>query len=358
MRSSPAGPPPDRVTRDELLARLDRQPRVRLGHFPTPLEDLPRLSSALGGPRILVKRDDMTGLAFGGNKTRTLEYVLGDLVLQDPEVLVTGANIQSNWSRQAAAAAARLGIPIVLVLRNTEMPEIQGNVLLDLWLGADVRFVDEPDITFVVSERLDVVVAELRAAGRRAFKIDPWAPSAALGYVAAVPELMTQCEAAGIEPACIWAAAAGPTQSGLVLGSRALGWDVAVRGIAPIRWAGASMAARTAESANLAAGVLGLGVSVDEADIETDDRYIGPGYGRPSEAGLDAMRIVARTEGLLLDPVYTGKAMAALIDAIREGSLTDRDTVVFLHTGGLPAVFAYRDAILGMATAADGGPGR
>lgn len=347
---------PSRVTAAELLARIDGQPRVRLGHFPTPLEELPRLTEALGGPRILVKRDDLTGLAFGGNKTRTLEYVLGDLLIREPEVLVTGANIQSNWSRQAAAAAAKLGIPIVLVLRNTEMPEIQGNVLLDLWLGADVRFVDEADITFVVAERLDVIVDELRAAGRRAFKIDPWAPSAALGYVAAVPELMAQCEAAGVTPTHIWVAAAGPTQSGLVLGAKAVGWDVAVKGIAPITWAGPSMAARTAESANLAAGVLGLRLSVSETEIDTDDRFIGPGYARPSAAGLDAMRIVARREGLLLDPVYTGKAMAALIAAVQQGHLTSKDTVVFLHTGGLPAVFAYRDAILDMATASKGHP--
>ena len=345
---------PPLVARDELLSRLDAQPRVRLGHFPTPLEELPRLSAALGGPRIMVKRDDLTGLAFGGNKTRTLEYVLGDLMRQAPDVLVTGANIQSNWSRQAAAAAAKLGIPIVLVLRNTEMPEIQGNVLLDLWLGADIRFVDEPDITFVVAEQLDVVVNELRAAGRRAIKIDPWAPSAALGYVGMVPELMLQCEETGLEPVCIWTAAAGPTQSGLVLGSKVLGWDVAITGIAPIAWAGASMAARTAESAELAAGVLGLGVTVSEREIDTDDRFIGPGYARPSAEGLDAMRLVARSDGLLLDPVYTGKAMAALIAAIRDGHFGQKDTVVFLHTGGLPAVFAYRDAILGMATEADG----
>jgi 1-aminocyclopropane-1-carboxylate deaminase/D-cysteine desulfhydrase-like pyridoxal-dependent ACC family enzyme len=345
------------VTRDALRATIDRQPRVRLGSFPTPLEHLPRLTAALGGPQLFVKRDDLTGLAFGGNKTRTLEYVLGDLLQEQPEVLVTGANIQSNWSRQSAAAAAKLGIPIVLVLRNTEMQEIQGNVLLDLLLGADVRFVSEPDVTFVVSEQLDLVVDELRGHGRRAFKIDPWSPSAAVGYVAMVAELQEQCEAAGIAPTRIWTAAAGPTHSGLILGTKALGWAVAITGIAPIRWAGASMEARTAESANLAAGVLGLDVSVAENEVESNDGYIGPGYGRPSEAGLAAMRTVARTEGLLLDPVYTGKAMAALIDHVERGLLTDQDSVVFLHTGGLPALFAYRDSIVEISTTPGGGGG-
>lgn len=343
------------VTAADLRAALERQPRVRLGTFPTPLESLPRLGAALGGPQVLVKRDDLTGLAFGGNKTRTLEYVLGDLLLQRPEVLVTGANIQSNWSRQAAAAAAKLGIPIVLVLRNTEMPEIQGNVLLDLWLGAEVRFVSEPDVTFVVSEQLDLVVEDLRRKGRRAFKIDPWSASAAIGYVAMAAELKEQCDTAGIRPTRIWTAAAGPTQSGLILGAKALGWPVAITGIAPIRWAGASMESRTAESANLAAGRLGLDASVAIDEVHSDDSYIEPGYGRPSARGLAAMRTVARLEGLLLDPVYTGKAMAALIDHVERGLLTDQDTVIFLHTGGLPALFAYRDSILEMATG--DGPG-
>ena len=339
-----------RGARLTLAAAIDRQARVRLGSFPTPLEPLPRLTAALGGPRILVKRDDLTGLAFGGNKTRTLEFVLGDLLLQAPEVLVTGANIQSNWSRQAAAAAAKLGIPIVLVLRNSEMQEIQGNVLLDLWLGADVRFVSEPDVTFVIAKELDRVVGELRSQGRRAFKIDPWAPSAALGYVAMILELQEQCETAGITPTRIWTAAAGPTQSGMVLGTKYLAWPVRVTAVAPINWTGASMQERTAESANLAASVLDLDLSVGDVEIETHAGYIGPGYGRPSKAGLDAMRIVARTEGLLLDPIYTAKAMAGMMDHISRGLLTDEDTVIFLHTGGLPAVFAYRDAILQMAS--------
>src|SRR5687767_3152633 len=144
------GPDRRRWGRRWLESALDGVPRVRLGSFPTPLEPLPRLTDALGGPTLWVKRDDLTGLAFGGNKTRALEFVLGELLRERPEVLVTGASIQSNWSRQSAAAAAKLGIPIVLVLRNTEMPELQGNVLLDLWLGADVRFVDEPDVTKVI----------------------------------------------------------------------------------------------------------------------------------------------------------------------------------------------------------------
>jgi 1-aminocyclopropane-1-carboxylate deaminase/D-cysteine desulfhydrase-like pyridoxal-dependent ACC family enzyme len=332
----------------ELLAA---QPRVPLALLPTPLELLPRLSRELGGPAIYVKRDDLTGLAFGGNKTRQLEFGLGDILRQAPEVLVTGANIQSNWARQSTAAAARLGIPIVLVLRNSEMQEIQGNVLLDYWLGAEIRFTSEPDMTLVMRNELDKVVAELRADGRHAVKIDPWAPAISLAYVDMLVELHEQCEAAGIAPTRIWLAAAGPTQSGLELAARLLGWQIDITGVAPLTWTGASMHRLIADTANLAAELLGVDARVAAAEVDNRDDQIGPGYARPSPESLAAMRLAARTDALLLDPVYTSKAMAGLIDAIRTGELTERDTVVFVHTGGLPAVFAYRDAILEMSQA-------
>ena len=335
--------------RARVRGLLAAQPRVQLALLPTPLEPLPRLSAALGGPTIYVKRDDLTGLAFGGNKTRQLEFVMADLLRHSPEVLVTGANIQSNWARQSTAAAARLGIPIVLVLRNTEMQEIQGNVLLDYWLGADIRFTSEPDMTLVMRDELDKVVEELRAQGRRAFKIDPWAPPVSLSYVDMLTELNEQCEAMGIAPTRIWLAAAGPTQSGMELATRLLEWEVEITGVAPLTWTGPSMPELTAAAANRAAELLGVETRVAPADVDNRTGYIGPGYARPSPDGMAAMRLAARTDALLLDPVYTGKAMAGLIDAVRTGELTDRDTVIFVHTGGLPAIFAYRDAILEMS---------
>ena len=167
--------------RETIRHALSRQPRVRLAALPTPLEPLPRLTAALDGPKLYIKRDDLTGLAFGGNKTRQLEYVMGEVLQQRPEVLVTGANIQSNWCRQATAAAVKLGIPIVLVLRNADMQEIQGNVLLDLWMGAEVRFVPEPDMTLIF-KHVDAVVEELRANGKRALRLDPWSPATAIAY--------------------------------------------------------------------------------------------------------------------------------------------------------------------------------
>ncbi|MFO1540040.1 MAG: 1-aminocyclopropane-1-carboxylate deaminase/D-cysteine desulfhydrase [Chloroflexota bacterium] len=332
--------------RERIAALLAPHAKVPLALLPTPLEHLPRLSAALGGPDIWVKRDDLTGLALGGNKARQLEYVFADLVARRPEVLVTGANIQSNWSRQCAAAAARLGIPIVLVLRNTEMQEITGNVLLDYWLGADVRFVDEPDMTRMLRFHIDRVVAELRAEGRDAVKIDPWGANVPLGYVAMTAELDAQVEAAGIRPTRIWLAAAGPTHSGIALGARLLGWDARVTGIAPLAWSDAPLDVLVADAANRAAALLGIPERLAPADVDNRGTYVGPGYGRSSPESLEALHLAARTDALLLDPVYTAKAMAGLIDAVRRGELTRDDTVVFLHTGGLPAAFAWRDDIL------------
>jgi 1-aminocyclopropane-1-carboxylate deaminase/D-cysteine desulfhydrase-like pyridoxal-dependent ACC family enzyme len=336
-----------RERREYVRELLTRQPRVNLAVLPTPLEPLPRLTAELGGPNLFIKRDDLTGLAFGGNKTRQLEYVMADVLRQEPKVLVTGANIQSNWCRQATAAAVKLGIPIVLVLRNTDMQEIQGNVLLDLWMGAQVRFVDEPDMT-LMDRYLDAVVADLRAQGKRAVKLDPWAPTTPLGYIGMMAELDEQCEALGIEPTHLWLAAAGPTQAGLVLGARLLEWPLQIVGVTPIHWTNAPVEELVARTANESAELLGVDVRLEPEEVCNLPHYVGLGYAIPTAEGLDAMRLAARTDAILLDPVYTGKAMAGLIDRVHKGALTRDETVIFLHTGGLPANFAFRDAIVSM----------
>lgn len=332
------------MTPAQIQERLVRLPRVRLAHLPTPLEPLPRFTAALGGPQLLVKRDDLTGLAFGGNKTRQLEFVMADALREKPEVLVTGANIQSNWARQATAAAVKLGIPIVLVLRNTDMQEIQGNVLLDLWMGADVHFVNEPDMTRM-TRHIDDMAAKLRAQGKRAVKLDSWSPLTAVAYVNMMLELHAQCQALNILPTRLWLAAAGPTQAGIELGARMLDWKLRVTGVAPLRWTDATMPEHIARLANQAAELLQTDVRLAPQEIDNRDAYIGAGYAIPTREGLEAMRLAARTDALLLDPVYTGKAMAGLMDATHKGELTRDDVVIFLHTGGLPANFAYRDAI-------------
>ena len=345
MPQSDETPATRAVLREKIRQALARHPRVPLAVLPTPLEPLPRLTAHLDGPRLLVKRDDLTGLAFGGNKTRQLEFVLGDLLRQDPDVFVTGANIQSNWCRQAAAASAKIGIPLVLVLRNTDTQEVQGNVLLDLWLGADVRYVDEPDMTRMPEHRA-AVMAELLAQGKRAVHIDPRSAWNALGYLGMAAELDEQCETQGIEPTHLWLAAAGPTYSGLLLGARLLGWSCQIVGVAPLQWTDTTVEERIAQTANEAARLLGLEVRVAASDVCILHDYVGAGYARPTSEGLAAMRLAARTDAILLDPVYTGKAMAGLIDQARRGRLSQNDTVVFVHTGGAPASFAYRDAIV------------
>lgn len=334
-------------TRNKMREKINAFPRIQLANLPTPLEPLPRLTEALGGPKLFVKRDDMTGLAFGGNKTRQLEFVMANALRDKPDVLVTGANIQSNWSRQATAAAAKLGIPIVLVLRNSDMQEIQGNVLLDYWMGAEVHFVNEPDMTNM-DKHIGDMVEELRGQGKRAFKLDSWSPLTAISYANMMIELQEQCEARNITPTRLWLAAAGPTQAGIELGARMLDWDIHITGVAPLRWTNRTMQDLTADVANQAAEMLGVETRIVASEVDNLDGYIGAGYAIASPAGLGAMRLAARTDALLLDPVYTGKAMSGLIDHVKRGQLTD-DTVIFLHTGGLPANFAYRDQIMGIA---------
>ena len=334
--------------RSNLLSTLAALPQTQLAVLPTPLHPLPRLTAALGGPQIFVKRDDLTGLAFGGNKTRQLEFVMAEALLHNPEIFVTGANIQSNWSRQATAAAVRHGIPIALMLRNTDAKEIQGNVLLDLWLGAEVHFVDEPDMTKMAGH-VDAMVEKLRSQKKRVLKLDSWSPLTAVAYVNMMVELQQQCETQGIKPTRIWLAAAGPTQAGIVLGAKLLDWDVRITGVAPLRWTDATMHEHTANFVNQAAQLLGANIRLTPEDIDNRDGYIGAGYAIPSTSGMAAMRLAARTDALLLDPVYTGKAIAGLIHAIESGELTSRDLVIFIHTGGLPANFAYRDAIQAMS---------
>jgi len=334
-----------RARRERVIAALAALPRVPLAHLPTPLEELPRLSEALGGPRIFIKRDDLTGLALGGNKTRLLEFYLGDALAQKADVLVTGASVQSNLCRQTAAAAARYGLACVLLLRGAAGAEVQGNLLLDHLFGAEIRPVEMEDLTGI----WDVITrtaAELTATGRRAYAITTFEPLAGAAYVDATIELDAQCSALGIAPTWIVASASGGTQAGLVLGAKVLETPWRVLGVTSIVWQDQPMSEKIADLATEAARLLGLDVTVAPADVLNSDRFVGPGYGIPTPEGLAAMRLMARTEGILLDPVYTSKAMAGLIDHIQRGLITASDTVVFLHTGGIPALFAYADEIV------------
>ncbi|MEM7252119.1 MAG: D-cysteine desulfhydrase family protein [Pseudomonadota bacterium] len=336
------------MNRQALTRRLESIPQVRLAHLPTPLERCPRLTQHLNGPQIWVKRDDLTGLAFGGNKTRQLEFLFADIVATGADVVVAGAFAQSNWCRQITAAACRLGIDASLVLAHGEKgPYRQGNLLVDELLGAEITIVDLDDIQRL-PPFLHEKVAALRQAGRNPYLIDPFAPDtlalSTLGYVKAAIELDAQLEATGADADYVYLSGANMTPAGLMLGLRALGRKTKVVSISPIAWE-EDRAIDIARIANNAAKLLDLDVYFDASEVTALDEFIGQRYGVVSDAGRAALHLAAETEGLILDPVYSSKAMAGMIEHIRVGRLSANDSVIFVHTGGNPAVFAYADEL-------------
>jgi len=337
------------LSRNELAARVAALPRLPLAHLPTPLDFCPRLTKALGGPRIYIKRDDLTGLAFGGNKTRQLEFLFPHILKQEPDTIVVGAYTQSNWCRQITAAAAKCGLRTKLVLvHGVKGGVVQGNLLLDRLMGADVDIVQLDDM-HDLEPLLEEAAVKLRRAGRRPYVIQPFAmqtaASSAIGYVNAAVELDEQLERADVQADRVFVAAANFTPAGLVLGLKALGRTTQVVGICPIRWAG-NRAAEVAGIANGAAELLSIPTRVEASDVEIDEHYIGERYGLVTAEGRQALRLVAETEGVFLDPVYSSKAMAGLIDQIRSGRIGAGGTVVFVHTGGTPALFAYAEEVM------------
>ncbi len=324
-----------------LTERLKRAP---IAHLPTPVEPMNRLSALLGGPQLLVKRDDQTGLATGGNKTRKLEFLLGEALAGRADVLVTGGAPQSNHARQTAAAAARFGLRSVLVLRGQEPPQRTGNLLLDDLLGAEIRWAGDRDLPQAIQETAE----SLWSTGGRPALI-PYGgsnPVGASGYVAAMEELMAQLESLNQRvDAIVFATSSGGTQAGLVVGARALNYPGRVLGISvdPPR---DRLAAMVAELATETAGYLGLSHTFAPAEIEVNDDYLGGGYAVVGDAEREAVRLFASTEGLLLDPVYTGRAAAGLIDLIRHGAFRPDETVLFWHTGGTAGLFGFADALL------------
>lgn len=332
-----------------LREQVGRLPRFSLGHLPTPLEPAVRLSETLGGPTIHVKRDDCTGLAFGGNKTRHNEFLIADALEKQADLFVWGAGVQSNNCRQTAAACAKAGLDCHLILgrgKPANGPDpIQGNLLLDHLLGASYEIVDEPvgaALDRVIAQRAEQFIADGRAAymwDRETVK-----PLAAVSYVLCMIEIVEQAQQQGFTPDAVYVCSAGSTGAGLALAAAALGQSFPVRSICPIQWEWDTLEEMTA-IANQTAELIGneTRLSGDQLDITFD--YIGPGYGVISPAGLEAIALMARTEGIFLDPTYTGKALAGLIDHIRGGRFSTGQNVVFVHTGGTPALFAANEAL-------------
>lgn len=326
----------------DLQAAIDSLPRIKLASLPTPLQECPRFSRALGGPRVFVKRDDLTGLAFGGNKTRKLEFSMPEHVKNNVEVIVAGAAVQSNFCRQTAAAAAKLGMRSILLLLGRPDAEVQGNLLLDDILGAEVHLEDRNSY-LEMHAMLESVAKGLRAKGQRAAAMNGFEPVASVGYVLCMVEMARQFEELGIRPSRMYVASGTGTLAGLEVGCRALGLDVVVTGVSPsheVLEGYPTTEHRFAEVGTWVANHLALDLGFSPSDFNYTLAYGGPGYGLMNPSALEAIRLLARTEGILLDPVYTCKALSALIDHVRTGEIGKDETVVFVHTGGTPALFA------------------
>jgi L-cysteate sulfo-lyase len=309
--------------------------RLTFAHLPTPIEALPRLSEALGGPRLLIKRDDQTGLAFGGNKTRKLEFLVAEARDHGAKTLISGGALQSNHCRQTAAAAARFGFKCILVLTGDESEQPSANLFLDKLFGAEIVHVAErKDRDRILQETFDRAAKE----GMKPYLV-PYGgsnPTGALGYAFAMKELMEQDLHADW---IVFATSSGGTHAGLLLGQRAFGYKGKLLGISvdeSEQW----LKEHVSELASLASEKLEKRIEFTPDDVLANANYCSAGYGVLTEQEREAIRLFATCEGLLLDPVYTGRGAAGMIDLIRKGFFKKDETVLFLHTGGQPALFA------------------
>lgn len=330
---------------------LVKLPRVHLANLPTPLHKASRLSATLNGPRIFIKREDLSGLALGGNKARKLEFVLADAQRKGIDVVITTGSSQSNFALQLAAAARKLGMEPYLVLFRGVHPEIQGNLLLQNILGSNIIMVEaEPSEGFgdAMLQRMNEMADEMRRKGHHPLVIPAGAfmPLGTAGWVDAAEEIWQQLQEQKIDARyLILATGTGGTQAGLAIGAKELGSPFKVVGIS-VYYSSFEAAEKIADMGNKTAELLGLRARLKPEEITVYDEYIGEGYGVVTESCVKAIRLVAQTEGIFLDPVYTGKAMAGFIDLINKGEFTANDSVIFIHTGGVPALFAYQEELI------------
>jgi D-cysteine desulfhydrase family pyridoxal phosphate-dependent enzyme len=316
--------------------------RVKLAHLPTPIEELPRLSKTLGGPRLLVKRDDLTGLAFGGNKTRKLEFFVAEAQALRADTLITAGALQSNHCRQTAAAAARFGLECKLILFGEPPERPEANLLLDQLFNAEITHIERAQR----EEKLQEAFESLRQQGRRPYLVPFGGSNAtgALGYAFAMQEFMEQ----GVQADWIlFPSSSGGTQAGMVLGARVFDCKTKILGISvdePQRKLQQHVAALATETSRR----FGSRIRFLADEIPVNAEYCAAGYGVLTDREREAIRLFAQTEGLLIDPVYTGRAAAGMIDLIRKGFFKKSETVLFWHTGGTPALFAekYSSALI------------
>ena len=329
------------------IGKLDRIP---LGTLPTPIHELKNLADRLGGPRLFVKRDDLTGLGLGGNKLRKLEYAMADALAQNATTIITIGGPQSNHVRLTTAAANRLGLRTILVLRGDEPPAATANLLVDKILGAaEIHFVgsdgypSKTEFDRIADAKVAEIAARLEAEGETPYVIPNGCQAihGAFGYAGCVREIVSQLHDMHLAPdAILSAVGTSSTLTGLILGSHLYAQgEIDTIGISV---SGPSQALTSRVGAQLDEAVerLGLDLRIPHSSVEILDEYVGAGYGIPTDEMKEAVLVTARTEGIVLDPTYTGKAMSGLIDLVRAGRFAARDVVVFLHTGGVPGLFA------------------
>lgn len=310
-------------------------PRLQIAHLPTPIQPLPRLTAELGGPQLWIKRDDLTGLAFGGNKTRKLEFLLAEAQAHGAQTLVTRGAEQSNHCRQTAAAAAQAGFACILVLTGREPDLTNGNLLLDRLLGVEFVWTEDEDPDTVLKQTFD----QAQSDGREPYLI-PYGGSNALGassYTAAIEEFLSQeVDADRI----VFATSSGGTQAGMLVGAQIFDYSGKVTGIS-VGPPADTLKPQIAALANEVGSLLQHPVDLKAQDVEVHDAYLGGGYSVMGDLEKSAIDLFARTEGIMLDPVYTGRAAGGMIDLIRKGEIGAGERVLFWHTGGTPALFAY-----------------
>ncbi len=321
------------------------QPRERIAHLPTPLEFMPRLTEKLGGPRIYLKRDDLTGLAFGGNKTRKLEYLLADAKAKGVTHFITEGGAQSNHVRQAAAAARLGGMQAVLVLNSPDdQPPMQGNLLLDDLLGAQCHYVPTgPDR----KPKMQDLASQIAAEGGVPYVVVSGGSDAvgALGYVGMILEMNAQLVEQQLSPRCVYVAnGSAGTQAGMVLGKSLFGGDYTIKGYCVVPGGAEEITQDTLVLANQCAAHIGAD-PVDVSQVICDDTQFGEAYGQPTPEALAAIKLLAETEAILLDPVYSSKAFAGMLADIGAGLYSKGDVIIFVHTGGQPALFAKVDLL-------------
>lgn len=332
------------ISAADFTGLIEQVPRVSLARLPTPLDDLPRLSRRLGGSRLFVKRDDLTGLALGGNKVRNFEFRMAEALQKKADHVIMFVDALSNSARQMVAAANQLGLRSTVILVGQKPARPTGNLLISYLLGAEIHFADSP-------EAQKHLAADIRdryeAEGQSPFLLNEspmFAVGSALAYANATLEIMNQLEDYGITPeeVHLYMSSSGKGQAGLELAARALGLPTKITGVSATRCQAAQIVAQIVKEA---AALLGLDLEIAPSMVDNRDEYVGSGYGRASKPGNDAMLLAAREEGLLLDPVYTGKAFAALLDDIRSGTLGAGEVGVFVHTGGQPMMFSFTEDI-------------